>query len=316
MVQVMTLLMSTSRLDVRTSERLLQHSNAKSAGGRNSAVYGARVKRRRYEEPAVARSGAQGMIRRRFDLRDQQMREFRVTSCWFGKTVEEVERRRFVKLKRCVLEPAAEGIVSNALRLENQPKSIRQRFAFALKIQQLACTRIKTSSNDLAATIQQRRNFSSDANSAATQIQQRRRPHLLHEASEPSRRSGATSFQTLHFRTSSEGIVSNALRLENQPVEAMLTFNSWLVQGLKPAATIQQRRFSNDDSAATIQQRCNFSSDANSAATQIQQRRRPHLLHEASEPRFLDAKQDCCTESFTVKIRRDFSHAYKADFTL
>ncbi|KZV23564.1 hypothetical protein F511_05118 [Dorcoceras hygrometricum] len=30
---------------------------------------------------------------------DQQMREFRVTSCWFG--VEEVERRRFVKLKRC-----------------------------------------------------------------------------------------------------------------------------------------------------------------------------------------------------------------------
>ncbi|KZV24078.1 kinesin-4 [Dorcoceras hygrometricum] len=38
------------------------------------------------------------------------MLELRVTSCWFGKTVEEVERRRFVKLKRCVLEPAARGL--------------------------------------------------------------------------------------------------------------------------------------------------------------------------------------------------------------
>ncbi|KZV24561.1 IQ-domain 19 [Dorcoceras hygrometricum] len=38
------------------------------------------------------------------------MRELRVTSCGFGKTVEEVERRRFVKLKRCVLEPAARGL--------------------------------------------------------------------------------------------------------------------------------------------------------------------------------------------------------------
>ncbi|KZV44028.1 DNA topoisomerase 1 [Dorcoceras hygrometricum] len=64
---------------------------------------------------------------------DQQMHEFRVTSCCFGKTVEEVERRRFVKLKRYILEPAARGIVSNALRLENQQKSIRQRFAFTLK---------------------------------------------------------------------------------------------------------------------------------------------------------------------------------------
>ncbi|KZV54991.1 hypothetical protein F511_34581 [Dorcoceras hygrometricum] len=62
----------------------------------------ARVKRRRYEEPAVAR--AQGMIRRRFDLRG---------CCWrawlLARKVEEVERRRFVKLKRCVLEPAARG---------------------------------------------------------------------------------------------------------------------------------------------------------------------------------------------------------------
>ncbi|KZV24589.1 hypothetical protein F511_11826 [Dorcoceras hygrometricum] len=64
---------------------------------------------------------------------DQQMREFRLTSCWFGKTVEEVERRRFVKLKRCVLESSSEGIVSNVSRLENQQKSIRQRFAFTLK---------------------------------------------------------------------------------------------------------------------------------------------------------------------------------------
>ncbi|KZV37520.1 hypothetical protein F511_09687 [Dorcoceras hygrometricum] len=38
------------------------------------------------------------------------MRELRVTSCGFGKTVKEVERRRFVKLKRCVLEPPARGL--------------------------------------------------------------------------------------------------------------------------------------------------------------------------------------------------------------
>ncbi|KZV29773.1 hypothetical protein F511_17616 [Dorcoceras hygrometricum] len=66
--------------------------------GRNSAVDGTRVKRRRFM--------------------DQQMREFRVTSCWFGKPFVEVKRRRFVKLKRC-------------------------RFAFALKTQQLACAMIK-----------------------------------------------------------------------------------------------------------------------------------------------------------------------------
>ncbi|KZV51305.1 hypothetical protein F511_17543 [Dorcoceras hygrometricum] len=62
---------------------------------------------------------------------DQQVRDFRVTSCWFGKTVEEVERRRFVETLR--FGTNSEGIVSNALRLENQQKSIRQRFAFTLK---------------------------------------------------------------------------------------------------------------------------------------------------------------------------------------
>ncbi|KZV31149.1 hypothetical protein F511_28533 [Dorcoceras hygrometricum] len=51
---------------------------------------------------------------------DQQMREFRVTSCWFGKTVEEVERRRFVKLKRCVLEPAARGFDANSTATQLQ----------------------------------------------------------------------------------------------------------------------------------------------------------------------------------------------------
>ncbi|KZV27041.1 hypothetical protein F511_13389 [Dorcoceras hygrometricum] len=43
--------------------------------------------------------------------------------------------------------------------------------------------------------------------------------------------------------------------------------------------------------ATQTQQRRKFNRDANSAATQIQQRRL-HLLHEASESRFLDAKQD------------------------
>ncbi|KZV40426.1 putative disease resistance protein [Dorcoceras hygrometricum] len=103
------------------------------------------------------------------------MREFRVTSCWFGKPVVEVERRCFVKLKRCVLSIAygtsSEGVVSNALRLENQEV-----------VAMLTCCKIptgallkETSSNDLATQIQQRRKFSSDANSAATQIQQRRK---------------------------------------------------------------------------------------------------------------------------------------------
>ncbi|KZV51196.1 hypothetical protein F511_12599 [Dorcoceras hygrometricum] len=138
-------------------------------GGRNSAVDGARVKRHRFM--------------------DQQMREFRVTSCWFGKTVEEVERRRFDKLKRCVLEPAARGLwylkFSDSKRCRLN-KSIRQRFAFTLKIQQMACAMIKPAGSHSylesagavvelekkpAATIQQQR-FSSDANSAATQLQQ------------------------------------------------------------------------------------------------------------------------------------------------
>ncbi|KZV44065.1 hypothetical protein F511_10736 [Dorcoceras hygrometricum] len=72
---------------------------------------------------------ARGKCRR---FMDQQMREFRVTSCWFGKTVEEVERRHFVKLKRCVLEPAARGFLAIARRCRLK-KSIRQRFAFTLK---------------------------------------------------------------------------------------------------------------------------------------------------------------------------------------
>ncbi|KZV44593.1 hypothetical protein F511_42299 [Dorcoceras hygrometricum] len=63
----------------------------------------------------------------------QRMREFRVTSCWFGKTVEEVERRRFVKLKRCVLEPAARGFKANpaadysATQFQQQHKIQQQR---------------------------------------------------------------------------------------------------------------------------------------------------------------------------------------------
>ncbi|KZV38130.1 myb family transcription factor [Dorcoceras hygrometricum] len=70
------------------------------------------------------------------------MRELRVTSCGFGKTVEEVERRRFVKMKLCVLEQAARGFLAIARRCRLK-KSIRQRFAFALKIQQMACAMIK-----------------------------------------------------------------------------------------------------------------------------------------------------------------------------
>ncbi|KZV43979.1 carboxyl-terminal-processing peptidase 1, chloroplastic [Dorcoceras hygrometricum] len=55
---------------------------------------------------------------------------------------------------------------------------------------------------------------------------------------------------------------------------------SWSLKGN------QQQRFSSNDPGVTIQQRRKFSRDANSAATQIQQRRL-HLLHEASESRRL-----------------------------
>ncbi|KZV18946.1 hypothetical protein F511_28024 [Dorcoceras hygrometricum] len=120
------------------------------------------------------------------------MRELRVTGCGFGKTVEEVERRHFVKLKRCVLEPVARGFLAIARRCRLN-KSIRQRFAFALKIQQMACAMIKPAGSHsylesavaifqqayylkitsrsvvelqekpAATRIQQQRNFSSDA---------------------------------------------------------------------------------------------------------------------------------------------------------
>ncbi|KZV39056.1 hypothetical protein F511_25646 [Dorcoceras hygrometricum] len=61
------------------------------------------------------------------------MRELRVTSCWFGKTVEEVEQRRFVKLKRCVLEPAARGF---ALLKDNQQQRFSSDASAATQIQQ------------------------------------------------------------------------------------------------------------------------------------------------------------------------------------
>ncbi|KZV17460.1 hypothetical protein F511_42444 [Dorcoceras hygrometricum] len=51
------------------------------------------------------------------------MREFRVTSCWFGKPVVEVERRRFIKLKRCVLSVAygtsSEGLLFSSFSADD-----------------------------------------------------------------------------------------------------------------------------------------------------------------------------------------------------
>ncbi|KZV23476.1 hypothetical protein F511_16832 [Dorcoceras hygrometricum] len=74
-----------------------------------SAVTSA-ISRKLQRKPAVGTGTVDGTRVKRRRFMDQQMREFRVTSCWFGKTVEEVERRRFVKLKRCVFEPAARGL--------------------------------------------------------------------------------------------------------------------------------------------------------------------------------------------------------------
>ncbi|KZV37506.1 hypothetical protein F511_43434 [Dorcoceras hygrometricum] len=116
------------------------------------------------------------------------MRDFRVTSCWFGKTVKEVERRRFVKLKRCVLEPAARGLWylkfsdSKTMSFEEVDTT-----AFRLHLKDSAdvlCDDLKPADSysylesavvelekKPAAMIQQQR-FSRDANSAATQLQQ------------------------------------------------------------------------------------------------------------------------------------------------
>ncbi|KZV37574.1 nuclear matrix constituent protein 1-like protein [Dorcoceras hygrometricum] len=47
-----------------------------------------------------------------------------------------------IQSKRCILEPAARGFLAIARRCRLK-KSIRQRFAFALKIQQMACAMIK-----------------------------------------------------------------------------------------------------------------------------------------------------------------------------
>ncbi|KZV49349.1 hypothetical protein F511_09256 [Dorcoceras hygrometricum] len=90
---------------------------------------------------------------------DQQMRKFRVTSCWFGKTVKEVERRRFVKLKRCVLEPAARGLWY--LKFSDSK---------TMSFEEVDTTAFLLHAERFSRWIQQR--FSSDANSAATQLQQ------------------------------------------------------------------------------------------------------------------------------------------------
>ncbi|KZV39073.1 hypothetical protein F511_37521 [Dorcoceras hygrometricum] len=88
---------------------------------------------------------------------------FSVIDCWISRC-----------LKRCVLSIAygtsSEGVVSNALRLENQ------------QIATISCCKIPAGAllkdnqqNSAATQTQQRRKFSHDANSAAAQIQQRRK---------------------------------------------------------------------------------------------------------------------------------------------
>ncbi|KZV18139.1 hypothetical protein F511_30149 [Dorcoceras hygrometricum] len=75
-------------------------------------------------------------------------------------------------------------------------------------------------------------------------------------------------------------------------------FSSWTFSKANPTA---------DDLAKQFQQQ-----------RKIQQRRRLHLLH-VKKSTFLDAKQGCCTESFTVESRGDSSrvqgrlHAVTAD---
>ncbi|KZV34685.1 hypothetical protein F511_21800 [Dorcoceras hygrometricum] len=79
------------------------------------------------------------------------MRELRVTSCGFGKTVEEVERRRFVKLKRCVLEPAARGFYWTV-----KPALTNKEFS------SWTFSKANPTADDLAKQFQQRRKFNSN----------------------------------------------------------------------------------------------------------------------------------------------------------
>ncbi|KZV37521.1 hypothetical protein F511_09688 [Dorcoceras hygrometricum] len=97
------------------------------------------------------------------------MRELRVTSCGFGKTVKEVERRRFVKLKRCVLEPPARGFYWTVKPALTNKEFSSWTFSkanptaddLAKQLQQQ-----RFSSNDQAVTTQQRCKISNNANSA------------------------------------------------------------------------------------------------------------------------------------------------------
>ncbi|KZV14933.1 hypothetical protein F511_33911 [Dorcoceras hygrometricum] len=86
------------------------------------------------------------------------MRELRVTSCWFGKTVEELERRRFVKMKRCVLEPAARGL--SVVALEKKTSSDANPTAMQIQQQREIQQQRKFSSN---AEFSSSAEFSSDA---------------------------------------------------------------------------------------------------------------------------------------------------------
>ncbi|KZV40084.1 hypothetical protein F511_43275 [Dorcoceras hygrometricum] len=117
---------------------------------------------------------------------DQQMREFRVTSCWFGKTVEEVERRRFVKLKRCILEPAARGFcckspAGSVVEFEKKPAVTNKEFS------SWTCSKANPAADYLATQFQQQR-----------EIQQRRRLHLVHEKVRIPRREARSLYRKLH----------------------------------------------------------------------------------------------------------------------
>ncbi|KZV29166.1 hypothetical protein F511_38854 [Dorcoceras hygrometricum] len=112
-------------------------SSSESPAGRNSAVDGTRVN---------------AVISWNQRLR---MREFRVNSCWFGKPVVEVKRRRFDKSKRFV----------RVFRIEQAARDFCEKLARGLLIANSAVV-VELERKSAATQIQQRRKFSCDANSA------------------------------------------------------------------------------------------------------------------------------------------------------
>ncbi|KZV48166.1 hypothetical protein F511_25955 [Dorcoceras hygrometricum] len=162
------------------------------------------------------------------------MRELRVTSCGFGKTVEEVERRRFVKLKRYVLEPAVRGLWYLKF-------SDIKTMSFEEVDTTAFCLRAKDSADGLCDDQTSRSVVEIEEKPAATQIQQRREFSSWHLATQ-------TSSSPRKFSTQSKILCTESFTME-------IRKDSSHVQGRFRAVTIELREILSQSSVqATNQQ--------------------------------------------------------------